>query len=171
MEIPKSSQDIIGRYLSKWRNNKVSKEIRQPFLDIACGDNILKRMIDRGIGFGIDIKNYGDVDVLVKNYNELPFKAQSFNSVAIVASLNYFEDPQKVLSETNRILKHGGILILTQIDPLVGTLWHKLREPWAKYPGFSFYQLQILMKETDFVFLKKSYFMFGLNKLYLFYKP
>ena len=68
-DIPKSSQDIIGVCLSKWRNNKVAKEVKQPFLDIACGDNILAKKI--GGGFGIDVVNYGGTDILVKDFNEL----------------------------------------------------------------------------------------------------
>ena len=63
-DIPKSSQDSIGIYLSKWRNAKVARAVRQPFLDIACGDNILVNKV--GGGFGIDVVNYGSVDVLVK---------------------------------------------------------------------------------------------------------
>ncbi len=167
-DIPKSSQDIIGICLSKWRNNTVSKEIRQPFLDIACGDNILVRKI--GGGFGIDVVNYGSADVLVRDFNELPFKTGSFNSVSIVASLNYFEQPQKVLSESARVLKPGGAVILTLIDPLVGRLWHMLRESWAKYPGFSYRQLKNLSQGIGLTLARKTRFMLGMNNLYIFTK-
>jgi len=166
--IPKSSQDILGRCLSKWRNAKVEKHIRQPFLDIACGDNHLAKKVKRGVG--IDIVNYGSADVLVKDFNKLPFKNGSFNSVSIVASLNYFNKPEKVLLESSRVLKPGGILILTLIDPFAGSLWHRFREPWAKYPGFSLEQVKILTQNTGLKFTGRSRFMLGINNLYIFSK-
>lgn len=166
--IPKSSQDTLGRYLSKWRNARVSKEIRPPFLDIACGNNILARKVSPG--FGIDIVNYGEADIIVKDLSKLPFKNGSFESAAIVASVNYFGQPEKVLLETGRVLKSGGILILTLINPFVGRIWHMLREPWAKYPGFSFDQLELLINGTDLTFTKRSRFMLGFNNLYIFTK-
>ncbi|MCK4820741.1 class I SAM-dependent methyltransferase [bacterium] len=167
-DIPKSSQDIIGVCLSKWRNNKVAKEVKQPFLDIACGDNILAKKI--GGGFGIDVVNYGGADILVKDFNELPFKTGSFNSVSIVASLNYFEKPQRVLLESARVLKPEGSVILTLIDPFIGRLWHMLREPWAKYPGFSHRQLKALTQGTGLTFARRSRFMLGINSVYIFIK-
>ena len=167
-DTPKSSQDIIGTCLSRWRNAKVAKEVKQPFLDIACGDNILSKKV--GGGFGIDVVNYGSADVLVKDFNELPFKTETFNSVSIVASLNYFELPQKVLSESARVLKPGGTMILTLIDPLVGRIWHILREPWAKYPGFSYQQLRAFLRGSGLVLTKRSRFMLGINNLYIFTK-
>lgn len=167
-DIPKSAQDIIGISLSRWRNSVVAKEIKQPFLDIACGENILSKIV--GGGIGIDVVNYGSVDVLVKDFNELPFKTETFSSVSIVASLNYFEQPQKVISESERVLKPGGILILTLIDPQIGRLWHKFRESWAKYPGFSYQQLHALLRGSRLVLTKRSRFMLGMNNLYIFTK-
>lgn len=167
-EIPKSSQDMMGICLSKWRNKKVAKQIHPPFLDIACGDNLLKKKI--GTGYGIDVVNYGTTDVLVKDFNELPFKQGSFNSVSIVASLNYFDQPQKVLSESSRVLRSGGKVILTLINPMVGRLWHRVREPWAKHPGFSYEQLQSFTSGTGLMLTRRLRFMFGLNNLYIFTK-
>ncbi|SPD74048.1 hypothetical protein PITCH_A2030192 [uncultured Desulfobacterium sp.] len=165
-QVPKSAQDIIGFWLAGWRNNKVAKEIRQPFLDIACGDNILSEIV--GGGFGIDVVNYGSVDVLVKNFEKLPFKESSFNSVTIVASLNYFDRPQKVILESARVLKPGGTLILTLLNPLIGMLWHVFRESWAKYPGFSYKQLQAFIRDADLIFTRRSHFMMGMNNLYIY---
>ena len=168
-EIPKSSEDAIGRFLSKWRNTKVAKEIKVPFLDIACGNNILAKHVSPG--FGIDIINYGSADVLVKDFNALPFKEESFESVSIVASLNYFDQPKRVLSEAARVLKPGGILILTLINPVIGRIWHVFREPWAKYPGFSFSQLQSFTDGTALRYTRRSTFMLGANCLYIYKKP
>jgi SAM-dependent methyltransferase len=163
--IPKSSQDRLGKWLSKWRNNRVAKEINPPFLDIGCGDNVLAKKLKGGIG--IDIVNYGNLDLIVKDFYDLPFKRESFNSVAIVASLNYFGHTEKVLSECERVLRPNGTLILTLLNPLIGKFWHLFREPWAKFPGFSSQELERLTRGAGLQIVKRSKFMLGMNNLYI----
>lgn len=166
--IEKSSQDKLGVFLSKWRNKRVIKEIKSPFLDLACGDNRIVEQMDGGIG--IDVINYGKADIIVKNFNVLPFKSDTFKTVTIVGSLNYFENPKGVLMECERILVRGGILVITILDPQIGRLWHFIREPWAQYPGFTFNQILHFIESTKFELKKKTRFMFGLNNLYVFRK-
>jgi len=163
--VPKSSQDIIGKWLSKWRNSRVAKEISPPFLDIGCGDNILAKKLKGGIG--IDIVNYGNLDLIVKDFYDLPFERESFSSIAIVASLNYFGHTEKVLSECARVLRPNGTLILTLLSPLIGKFWHFFREPWAKLPGFSYQELKRLTQGAGLQITKKSKFMLGMNNLYI----
>ena len=86
------AQDPLGRFLARWRNRRVAQEIVPPFLDIACGDNFLARQLLDG-GTGVDVVDHGDADVIVEDFSNLPFDAQQFRSVSIVASLNYFDDP------------------------------------------------------------------------------
>jgi len=162
---PKSSQDIVGKCLSTWRNNRVAKEISPPFLDIGCGDNILAKKVKGG--FGIDIVNYGNADLIVKDFYSLPFKPNSFSSVAIVASLNYFAHTEKVLSECARVLKPNGTIILTALNPLIGRVWHFFREPWARLPGFSYQEIERLTQRTGLQITKKSKFMLRMNNLYI----
>jgi SAM-dependent methyltransferase len=168
MEIPKSAQDIIGKWLSHWRYSKVEKEISPPFLDIACGDNFFKKKLKGG--FGVDVTNYGNADIIVKDFSCLPLKADTFNSVAIIASLNYFENPSSVLAECVRVLKPDGLLVITMIYPILGKIWHFFRERWVVYPGFSYQQIKTHMKGLPLHFQKKSRFMLGMNKLYVFKK-
>lgn len=168
MEIPKSSQDVLGRWLSRWRNRRVAKEIEPPFLDLACGDNCLKNMIAGGLG--VDIMNYASADLIVKDFTHLPIKSDSFNTVAVVASLNYFSDPALVLAECARVLKPGGRLVMTMIRPIIGKIWHSLREPWASSAGFSCRQIDSFMKALPLRLTNKSGFMFGLNQLYVYKK-
>ena len=163
--IPKSSQDLIGKCLSEWRNARVASEIVPPFLDIACGDNILVRKLKGGIG--VDIMNYGRTDVIVESFCDLPFAGQTFSSVAIVGSLNYFDHPKKVLSECARLLKPHGKVLLTLLNPIIGKLWHRIREPWVKYPGFSFRELENMIRGTNLRITKRARFMLGMNNLYI----
>jgi len=168
MIVPRSSQDNLGKWLSHWRYNKVKKEITPPFLDIACGDNLLRKKLNGG--FGVDVTNYGNADIIVKDFSCLPLKADTFNSVAIVASLNYFENPASVLTECVRVLKPDGLLVITMINPFLGKVWHFFRESWAVYPGFSYLQIKTYMKGLPLHFQKESRFMLGMNQLYVFKK-
>lgn len=160
---PKSSQDLLGKLLSSWRNSVVAKKIRPPFLDIACGDNRLARSICGGVG----ILNYGHANLLVKDLTHLPFSAETFQSVSIVASLNYFNSIEGILCECARVLKPDGILIVTLINPYIGKIWHFFRESWVRHPGFSAAQLADLAKTSGLRITRKSKFMMGMNNLYL----
>jgi len=164
-DIPKSTQDRLGKFLSSWRNNFVSKEIRAPFLDIACGDNRLARSINGGKG--IDVIDHGDADFIVDNFINLPFDNETFKTILIVASINYFDDPVKVLLECSRLLTSDGSTLITMINPLIGNIWHFFREPWAKAPGFSSKDILIFSQAAGLNIIKKRKFMFGFNTLYI----
>ncbi len=167
-EISKSSQDIFGRLLSIWRNREVLRHIIPPFLDIGCGDNRLASRNEGGIG--IDVINYGKADIIVQDFRTLPFKPDTFKTITIVGSLNYFESPEVTILECERILIKSGMLIITMLEPKIGKYWHSIREPWARYPGFTFDQLVQLTKTTKLQLFNRSKFMFGLNNLYIFRK-
>ena len=111
-------------------------------LDVACGLNLLACKFAES--YGIDIQDYGDTDLVVNDFTDLPFDTASFETITIVASLNYFEDPPKVFAECARILKPDGRIILTVLSPAVGRIRHRFREPWARRSGFSRDQLREL---------------------------
>lgn len=167
--IHKSSQDLLGRVLSAWRNKVVLREVKKPLLDIACGDNRIAFTIPGS--FGIDIENYGRADIIVQNFENIPIKSHGIPCVTIVGSLNYFDDPVAVLKECHRILKPGGILVVTMLNPKVGKLWHMFREPWAKFPGFSVKQIFNFAQVADYKIELTKRFMIGLNNLFILRKP
>lgn len=77
-------------------------------LDIGCGD-----MLDR-VGFtpgdeyvGVDITK-SKYTVALADVHNLPFKNESFDSCICNAVLEHVKEPEIVLSECNRVLKHGG---------------------------------------------------------------
>ena len=76
--------DLIGRFLSNWRNRVVRKEVEGNLLDIACGDNRLVRSYP-GAGKGIDIQNFKSVDLVVGDLSRIPLPNQSFETATIVA--------------------------------------------------------------------------------------
>lgn len=58
-------------------------------------------------------RNCSGVKFLVGKIEELPLKAGSFHALVISQVLGYIEDPRRALGEISRVLRPGGILILS----------------------------------------------------------
>lgn len=160
-----SAKDRIGQFLSNCRTRAVLPYIKGEFVDLACGDNRFAALKPNGIG--VDLKDYGQTDIICSDFSRLPFPDKSKDTVTIIASLNYFDDPHAVLNEVHRILKNDGQLIFTMPPSLLMLLWHKIREPWAKRHGFSKKELFALLSANRFSVAKTVPFLFFLNRLYV----
>lgn len=158
--------DWIGSFLRNKRNGIVLKHLSGRALDVACGDNILIKTYG-GNGTGIDIADYGNADVVTKDLSDMPFANETFDSVSIVGSLNYFEKPVPVLKEISRVMKKDGELLVTMPNYFVMQIWHKIREPWAYKSGYSLIQMQQLFAQAGFEVQRSKYFLMGLNRLYI----
>jgi len=162
------AKDPLGRLLSWCRNRKVLPLIRGEFVDLACGDN---RLVEEyGRGTGVDVVDYGKAQVVLKDFTKLPFPDKSVETVTIIASLNYFDDPSRVVKEINRILKKDGRLILTMPNTTVMKIWHKFREPWAKESGFSVKEVRKIADSGGMRIIKRKRFMFGVNNIFILVK-
>ena len=159
--------DVIGRFLSRWRNIVVKKEVRGNLLDIACGDNRLVKSYS-GTGKGVDIENYNSVDLVVSDLTKLPIPDKSVDTVTIIASLNYFDEPKKVLYETRRILRENGRLIITMPNSSMIRYWLKIRDPMAHRLYITREEIINLVEYTGFKLHQEKNFMLNLNKCYLF---
>ena len=157
--------DIVGTFLSNWRNNVAIKNIHGDLIDLACGDNILVK--NYGGGIGIDIVDYGSVDLVCKDFRRLPLAEACCDTVTIIASLNYFSEPEKVLCEVNRILRDDGILILTMSNIKIMKIWHKFRDKHVITPAFSSEHIMNLLKIAGFVVQMKKHFMLWINTIYV----
>ncbi|MCK4912845.1 MAG: class I SAM-dependent methyltransferase, partial [Candidatus Omnitrophica bacterium] len=77
-------------------------------LDIAMGIDPSKKMID--------IAAQRDVVVRWGFGEDLPFFEDTFDYIAIIITLCFVQNPQKVLKEAIRVLKKNGKIILGIID-------------------------------------------------------
>lgn len=171
--------DILGKKLEKVRINKVLPHINGELLDIGCGMNQLKSAY--GKGTGVDVYDWGNVDIVVEDTSKLPFDDNSFDTITILAALNHIPNRADVIGECFRLLKPNGSVVITMIPPIISTVWHFLRKPWDVD------QTERGMKEGEVYGLNKSEivklftgqgfkldldqgFMLKINRLYVFKK-
>ena len=168
-------KDTVGRILLDKRIKTVLPHIEGNLLDIGCGTNELVRTYNQK-GIGVDVYQWGDVDVIVEDTSKLPFDENTFDTVTIIAALNHIPNRVEVLLEAKRVLKKSGKIIVTMIPPKISRVWHRLRKPWdadqhergmkeGEVYGFSEKELERLFLETGFEILFKKKFMFGINNL------
>ncbi len=148
---------------------------RGRLLDIACGNNLLVRA--HGSGFGVDIHPYPEADALCDGAY-LPFKAGTFDTVAMLACLNHIVHRRETLAECRRVLRGDGSLVLTMIPRWIGFFSHPIRrrhdpdqldrgmaheEDW----GLSTRAIATLLEEAGFAPLFRRRFMWGLNCVFV----
>lgn len=139
--------------------------LKGDLVDLACGNNALVRSYGRGEG--VDVQDFG-ADRVVDDLAVLPYEDQSVDTVTIMAALNYFPEPEKVLAEVKRILKPDGHLIVTMANPTVMRFWHQFREKEAYRPAVPDQEIQNLCERQGLVGLHRAAFMAGLNHVYIF---
>ena len=174
-------KDILGSLLRDWRVRTVLPHVRGRLLDIGCGINKLVRSYE-GEGVGVDVHQWGDVDVIVENSADLPFEDESFDTVAIVATLNHIPNRTEVLTAVHKLLRPGGTIIITMIPPRISRVWHFLRRPWdadqtergmkeGEVYGFSASDVRRLLSQVGFDVARTKRFMLGVNRMTIARKP
>tara|TARA_Y100000590_G_scaffold247425_1_gene278006 strand:+ start:28126 stop:28653 length:528 start_codon:yes stop_codon:yes gene_type:complete len=112
--------------LRNWRVKVVLPYVTGRLLDIGCGNNQLVRSYN-GNGTGVDIYDWGDVDLIIDESSNIPFEDSSFDTITVIAALNHIPNRDDLLIEAYRLLSPNGRLIITMIPPRVSFLWHRLR--------------------------------------------
>jgi len=134
-------------------------------MDLACGDNRLVRLY--GSGFGVDITKYRNVDVLCNDFSRLPFRDGEFDTVTILAALNYFPNAGAVLAEVHRVLKPDGTLLVTFLNQGASKIWHTVKERHSTpRPAFSETELTSHLQAAQLKITGKKTFMLGINTIY-----
>jgi len=98
--------------------------IRGRLLDIGAGPNTLVKRY--GSGVGVDVHDWGGGAMVVRDSSNLPFADRTFDTVSLIACLNHIPYREAVLHEVKRLLKPGGRLIITMINPILGKIGHAI---------------------------------------------
>jgi ubiquinone/menaquinone biosynthesis C-methylase UbiE len=150
-------------------------------LDIGCGTNELVRHYrsKQRIAIGVDVYPWPGADV-VCDTTMLPFPDALFDTVAMLACLNHvpISKRNRVLQEARRVLKGGGQLLITMINPVVGFFTHTIRHRHdldqlergmgdEEENGLWEKEVKRLLAANGFHIVKTMPFVFGLNNLYI----
>ncbi len=176
-------EPILEGFLSNLRFNKVIKHIpnNSRVLDVGGGYNsrLLQKIKDKiSSGVGIDAhvskNDFGPKIKLIESdlNKELPFPDHEFDVVISLANLEHLEYPRINAAEMFRVLKPGGLLLLTTpsvyAKPVLEFLSFKLKivneEEIRDHKNyFNKSILTKLFNEVGFSLVKHRYFEFFMN--------
>lgn len=122
-------------------------------LEVGCGFSHYSEYFPNRIG--IDVVSLPTVDVVADAHDLNMFKEGEFDRVLCIEVLEHLHSPQKAVDEMRRVLKKGGILILTTrfIFPL-----HDVPHDYYR---FTEYGLRYLLKDFEVIEVKEEVDTFG----------
>lgn len=123
-------------------------------LDIGCGQKPYQSLIYASKYFGIEVQSQEN-NALKKpevfyNGTNLPFKHNSLDSIVTNQVLEHVFEPEKYLTEINRILKPKGKLLLT-----VPFVWDEHEQPYD-YARYSSFGLKYLLEKHGFKIIEQT---------------
>lgn len=138
-------------------------------LDIGCGAGYTAKLLDAeyrmvGIDFSRDALRFcksRGLDRLCRvdiAHFSLPFKSDSFDFILALDVIEHLDHDRNALAECRRILKDGGLLIVTV--PAFMTLWSPWDEALGHKRRYTARDLLAVAQETRFLVRKMSYFFF-----------
>ena len=144
------------------RLKQVQPKVFGRVLDVGCGRKAVNG------AFGVELPRGGRPSVFTQGFQNLPFMSDSFNTVILMATLNYIPDKDRVvcLKEVHRVTRKYGRLVITCTTKLGGGL-HRLLRP-LQPSGISQKGMKDLVKSCGYSLVYSKPFMFGLNRVYVF---
>ena len=144
---------LINKIHDRQLQRYASKYLKGNLIDIGCGakpyQDLLARYVTRHVG--VDHRDSphdkSNVDLIGSAY-QIPAVNASFDSAICTAVLEHLEEPEQALWECNRVLKPGGVAIVS-----VPFIWHLHEEP-RDFFRYSKYGLHYLLEKTGFEVLE-----------------
>ncbi len=134
-------------------NTEIAKSLpyKGIVVDLGCGrapyKNDILRLADKYIG--VDWKNslhdQSNVDIYTNLCEKLPFDDNYVDTVVSFQVMEHLPEPKMFLSESFRILKPKGVMIIT-----VPFMWHEHESPYD-YFRYTRYGLEYLFNKVGFV--------------------
>lgn len=135
---------ITRRHLDDFIKNHRSDGLT---LDIGCGNSPYADYFPNRIG--LDIEKRGGVDIAGSVY-QLPFSDEKFDNILCTEVLEHLHSSKEAIEEMARVLKRGGILILSTrfLFPL-----HDIPDDYYR---FTKYGLRYLFRDWQIVELREE---------------
>lgn len=184
----KASWNFVDKFLAKRRLAKVLPYVteRDVVLDVGCGrgDNLrlLSQYIKQGIGIDafdtkFDEKNLSFIKANLE-LGKFNVGANCVNKIIFLAVLEHLNNPKPLLNEFSRLLKKGGLVILTTPSryskPVLETLafLHVINADEIKDHKhyYDLNEIKSLFESVGFKLIKLNYFQLGMNTFGLFQK-
>lgn len=124
------------------------KNINGKALDVGCGSKPYQSLFNADSYIGLDYDKDGsnnnpDADYFYDS-TTFPFENETYDSCICSEVLEHVFNPNEFLSEINRVLKPGGILLLT-----VPFVWDEHEQPFD-YGRYSSFGICSVLKENRF---------------------
>lgn len=156
------------------------KNKKGKMLNIGFGNGLLEKKLEKSNEnlelFGIDISGYAvkkmskrlTGEYRLGNIIRIPFKSFAFDYIIALDVLEHIRPSEtlKALSEVNRVLKKGGVLIVSV--PLNEDLGNMLEKGENPNEHLRIYTAQIIIAELEFSEFKlfKKYFLYAFKSYY-----
>lgn len=128
-----------------------SAHARGRLLDIGCGNKPYEKMfagrVEEHLGCDVAQSDAHSVDVICPA-TEIPFPDASFDTVLCTQVIEHVEDHRALLSEAYRLLRPGGVLILS------GPMYWPLHEEPYDFFRFTEHGLRYLLTRAGFAEIK-----------------
>lgn len=123
------------------------KYAKGSLLDIGCGnkpyhDKLIGK-ISQYLGADIIQSNENKVDIICKA-NDIPLESNSFDTVISTQTIEHVEDHQGLVDEAYRLLKSGGIFILS------GPMYWPLHEEPYDFFRFTKHGFRFILEKAGF---------------------
>jgi ubiquinone/menaquinone biosynthesis C-methylase UbiE len=161
---------------------------QSPLIDVGCGTGryALKKAIEGSEVIALDIslemirrtvekaRRYGcdlNIHPILADGENLPFRERSFNSLICTLTFDHFERCELAASEFSRVLKDGGLCILTTFNPYTLNDWKrragvpldKIRFQTEKMPPTLVYEVGHSANEIKELFKKHGFEVIGVR--------
>ena len=152
VDIPIDSPNfLVYHFYHKDLFASIEKYASGELLDIGCGNKPYRSIVQTKVTkyTGCDIVQSSDncVDIICEA-NHIPLAAESFDTVLSTQAIEHVEDHQGLVNEAFRLLKPGGVFILS------GPMYWPLHEEPHDFFRFTKYGFKYILEKAGFTVLE-----------------
>lgn len=114
---PDSHHYIVLSQLYKWMRERAFPAVHGTMLDYGCGGQTYRQLfapkIEKYIGADVAAAAETKLDIQLQPHQPVPVPDESVDTVLATQTLEHVPDPWFYLGECYRVLRPGGVLVLT----------------------------------------------------------